>query len=105
VVESTFQAIVVPGPLYSVTRLLQPGMSKLKVPLMSNFVTMSNSVIAKVDLGRRDGWKGIGHGEGRELSVYSATLRGVLRHHGIRFVYAHFQPSVQAQDGALVEDL
>ena len=91
-VESAFQAIVVPGPLYSVTRLLQPGMSKLKVPLMSNFVTVSSSVVAKVDLGRRDGWKGIGYGEGRELSVYSATLKGALRHHGVRFVLLRSQP-------------
>lgn len=81
-VESTFQAVVVP-----VGRgLLRPMMSKLKVPMINNFVAESNPVIAKVDLGRRDGWKGIGHGEGRELSVYSITLRGVLRHRGVRFV-------------------
>lgn len=93
-VEPTFQAIVVPAPLFSVTRLLHPGTSKLKVPLMESFVTVSNSVIAKVDLGRRDGWKGIGRGEGRELSVYSATLRGSLRHRGIRFVLAQSRPRV-----------
>jgi len=90
VVESTFQTIVVPAALFSVTRILQPGTSKLKVSLMDNFVTESNSVVAKVDLGRRDGWKGIGRGEGRELSVYYATLRGVLRHRGIRGLVSRF---------------
>lgn len=70
-------------------------MSKLKVPLMDSFVTVSKSVIAKVDLGRRDGWKGIGRGEGRELSVYSTTLRGVLRHRGVRFVLAQSQLCVR----------
>lgn len=104
-VESTFQAIVVPGPLYSVTRLLQPGMSKLKVPLMDNIVTVSNSVMAKVGLGRRDGWKGIGRGEGRELSVYSATLRGALRYHGIRFVPIYSRLRVCAQNGTRLEEL
>ena len=90
-VKSTFQAIVVPGPLYSVTYLLRPGTSKLKVPLVDNFATGSSLVIAKIDLGRRDGWKGIGRGEGRELSVYSATLRGTLKHRGVRFVLVKSQ--------------
>lgn len=83
-------AIVVPGTLYSITHLLQPGTSKLKVPLIDSFEIGSNPVIAKIDLGRRDGWKGIGRGEGRELSVYSATLRGTLRHRGIRGVVSRF---------------
>ena len=56
------------------------------MPLIDNFVAGTNLVTAKVDLGRRDGWKGIGRGEGRELSVYSATLRGALRHRGVRYV-------------------
>jgi len=88
--SSRRSTIVVPAALFSVTRILQPGTSKLKVSLMDNFVTESNSVVAKVDLGRRDGWKGIGRGEGRELSVYYATLRGVLRHRGIRGLVSRF---------------
>jgi hypothetical protein len=85
-VELTFQAIVVPGALYSLTNLLQPGTSKLNVPLIDKFVTDTDLVKANIDLGRSDGWKGIGRGEGRELSVYSATLRGTLRHRGVRYV-------------------
>jgi len=34
--------------------------------------------------------KEIGRGEGRELSVYSATLRGTLRHHGVRGLVTRF---------------
>lgn len=83
-------AIVVPGALYSVTRLLRPGTSKLTIPLIDSFLTGSSSVIAKVDLGRRDGWMGLGRGEGRELSVYSATLRGNLRHRGTRGLVTRF---------------
>jgi len=91
-VESIFQAIVVPRALYSLTQLLQPGTSKLNVPLIDHFVTGTNLVNAKIDLGRMDGWKGIGRGEGRELSVYSATLRGTLRHRGVRYVFIIPQP-------------
>jgi len=83
-------AIVVPGALYSLTNLLQPGTSKLKVPLIENFATGANLVIAKIDLGRRDGWKGIGRGEGKELSVYSAALRGTLRHRGVLGLVTRF---------------
>ena len=69
------------------THLLQPGTSKLKVALLDGFASGTNLVIAKIDLGRRDGWREIGRGEGRELSVYSATLRGALRHQGVRCVF------------------
>ena len=68
------------------THPLQPGTSKFKVPLIDNFITGTNLMKAKIDLGRTDGWRGIGRGEGRELSVYSATLKGSLRHHGMRYV-------------------
>jgi len=83
------------------THLLQPGTSKLKVALMDNFATGTNLVIAKIDLGRRDGWKEIGRGEGRELSVYSATLRGALRHRGVRYVLLRPQslaPTLMGED-------
>jgi len=33
---------------------------------------------------------GVGRGEGRELSVYSATLRGTLRHRGVRGLVTRF---------------
>ena len=87
-VEPTLQAIVVPGTPYSLMRILRPGTSKIEISLIDNFVTSTSLVKAKVDLGRRDGWMGIGRGEGRELSVYSAMLRGTLRHRGVRYVPA-----------------
>ena len=40
--------------------------------------------MAKVELGRRDGWKSLGEGHGRELSVLTATLRGNIRLEGLR---------------------
>lgn len=41
-------------------------------------------MIARIDLGRRDGWKSLGNGEGRELSVWNAALKGAVRLQGIR---------------------
>jgi hypothetical protein len=56
------------------------------VPLLDSYSTRATNVFAKVELGRRDGWRSIGSGEGRELSVLSSSLRGTIRHHGIRQV-------------------
>ena len=50
---------------------------------IDNFVTGRNPVIAKIDIGRTDGWKVTGRGEGRELSVCFATLRGAPRQSAI----------------------
>jgi uncharacterized membrane protein len=43
-----------------------------------------------VELGRRDGWRALGNGEGRELSVFSASLRGTVKRHGIRGLVTRF---------------
>lgn len=45
--------------------------------------------MARVEVGRRDLWKTLGRGEGRELSVYSASLVGSVRHSGIKYVPHH----------------
>lgn len=65
----------------------QPGTVHLTVPLVSNIETGTSTVIANVELGRRDQWKSIGNGEGRELSVSAAFLRGVVVHQGLRYVF------------------
>ncbi|EGO05179.1 hypothetical protein SERLA73DRAFT_174147 [Serpula lacrymans var. lacrymans S7.3] len=62
----------------------------MDIPLLLSYVTGVSRVIAKIELGRRDGWKSIGTGEGRELSVVSASLRGIVRRHGIRGLVTRF---------------
>lgn len=54
------------------------------VPLLSNLAPGTSRVIATVILGRQDGWKSLGSGEGREVTVLDAHLRGAIRYHGIR---------------------
>lgn len=41
---------------------------------------------AYVQIGRQDGWRTLGSGEGREIAVSNAHLRGILVHRGIRYV-------------------
>lgn len=61
-----------------------PGTVDLTVHLLSGFALDTSRAIARVEVGRQDQWKGIGNGEGRELSVLSAVLRGTVVHQGVR---------------------
>lgn len=54
------------------------------IPMMSSFYAEAENLRARVEVGRRDGWKSLGHGEGRELSVITAVIRGEVRPHGIK---------------------
>ena len=44
--------------------------------ILSSFVAKTSDVLAFVEIGRRDGWRSLGNGQGREVSVLSAKLRG-----------------------------
>lgn len=62
-------------------------MTEITIPLLSNTEFSATNVVAHVEVGRKDHWRTLGNGEGRELSVSSALLRGVVVHKGIKFVY------------------
>ncbi|OCH96036.1 hypothetical protein OBBRIDRAFT_702409, partial [Obba rivulosa] len=62
----------------------KPGTINIQIPLLYSFVPGTTRLNAQVELGRRDQWKTIGNGEGREVSVISALLRGVVIHKGLR---------------------
>lgn len=61
-----------------------PSILDLVVPLLSSYTPGTSRVVAKLELGRADGWKSLGEGHGRELSVLSASLRGAIRLEGLR---------------------
>jgi len=61
-----------------------PAVIDVHVPLLTSFAPGAKHVIATVEVGRRDNWKSLGNEQGREVSVVSASLRGVVVHHGIR---------------------
>ncbi|KAI0756594.1 hypothetical protein C8Q80DRAFT_1129486 [Daedaleopsis nitida] len=84
-------AIVLPqsaapwGYLYN-----RPGTIDLNIELLSNFVVGTTKALARIELGRRDQWKSIGDGQGRELAVLSGRLRGIVLHRGIRGMISSF---------------
>lgn len=45
-------------------------------------------MVAYVEIGRNDQWRNLGSGQGRELSVVSASLRGVVVHSGLRYAFS-----------------
>ncbi|KAF9229132.1 hypothetical protein BS17DRAFT_689440 [Gyrodon lividus] len=67
-----------------------PRLVDLDVHLLASYAPGTTKVNARIDIGRRDEWKGLGSGEGRELSVWTASLRGVVRRHGIRGLVSRF---------------
>jgi hypothetical protein len=79
------QALVHPSRLSSLFFLSQNTLT-LDIPLLSRVVFHASSAHAVLEVGRRDHWRGLGQGEGRELSVVRAVLRGVVVHRGFRYV-------------------
>lgn len=63
---------------------------RLQIPLLSSFVAGSSSLAATVEVGRRDGWTSLAEGQGRELSVLSASLQGLAVPHGVRGLAIRF---------------
>ncbi|KAK1228629.1 hypothetical protein PQX77_008223 [Marasmius sp. AFHP31] len=81
-------AIVTP-PTTSFFRRKSNSIS-IHVPLLSSFLPGTSYVEAEVSVGRGDGWTGVGNGQPRELSVSSASLKGLVVHHGVRGILTRF---------------
>ena len=79
-----FESIALPPKHSTFSFSAIPRLIDLDVPLLSSYVPGTSNMIARIDLGRRDGWKSLGNGEGRELSVWNAALKGAVRLQGIR---------------------
>jgi hypothetical protein len=62
----------------------RPSTVDIIVPLLSSFAPGTPHVLAKLEIGRQDGWKSLGAGHGRELSVLTASLRGNIKREGLR---------------------
>ncbi|KAI9460996.1 putative adipose-regulatory protein-domain-containing protein [Lactarius psammicola] len=80
-------AIILPPSSF---RWSNPTTTTLKIPLLTRYVSGVSRVSLRVELGRQDGWKSIGSGAGKELSVLTALIEGRLRPQGIRGVVARF---------------
>jgi hypothetical protein len=84
ILKFTVQAIVTPPKAGLWSNV--PETVQFDVPLLTSYTAGTTKVMAKIEIGRQDGWKGIGNGEGREITVLAASLQGVIKHHGIRSV-------------------
>ncbi|OSD03560.1 hypothetical protein PYCCODRAFT_1434461 [Trametes coccinea BRFM310] len=95
-------AIVLP-PIASPWSFLynRPGTVDLNIPMLKDFVLGTTRALARVELGRRDQWKTLGEGHGREVSVLSGYIRGVVLHHGLRGVISRF-PLASAMAASVV---
>ncbi|KAH7885915.1 hypothetical protein F5I97DRAFT_1876383 [Phlebopus sp. FC_14] len=67
-----------------------PSVIHLDIPLLVSYFPGTSKVNAKIELGRRDDWKNLGTGEGRELSVLAASIRGSVKRQGIRGLVSRF---------------
>ena len=67
-----------------------PKKVHVDVVLLNDYTSGTPNLAATVQLGRKDGWKNIGSGVGREVSVLSMSLEGVLKYKGIRCVMRVF---------------
>ena len=71
------------------SRLLfpKPLTSEISVPMLESFIPSKANLDVAVEIGRRDGWRTLGTGQGREVSVHSASLRGLAVPHGVRCAF------------------
>ncbi|TCD62778.1 hypothetical protein EIP91_006422 [Steccherinum ochraceum] len=79
-----------PGPspmslLYRANRQVH-----LDIPLLSSFESGQSNARAYIEFGRSDQWRSLGKGEGKELSVSSVQIRGVVVHKGFRGLLTRF---------------
>lgn len=89
-----FEAIALPPKRAAFSFSAIPRLIDLDVPLLSSYVPGTPKMNARIDLGRRDGWKSLGNGEARELSVWNAALRGAVRRQGIWYAPLPLDPKV-----------
>ncbi|EIM92147.1 uncharacterized protein STEHIDRAFT_47497 [Stereum hirsutum FP-91666 SS1] len=82
-------SIVLPPKAYGLLSRT-PTTVDLEVELLTTYVTGTNHVVARVEIGRKDGWSSIGEGHGKELSILSALLVGKVRYRGILGIVSRF---------------
>ncbi|KAK0208157.1 hypothetical protein DFS33DRAFT_1301671 [Desarmillaria ectypa] len=79
----------------------KPSTFNIDIPLLHSYTFGTPYVNAYVQLGRQDGWKTLGNGEGRELAISDAYLRGILVHRGIRGFVTRF-PLISAVISSMI---
>lgn len=68
----------------------------LSIPLSASFIPGSSSILAHVEIGRKDGWKNIESGVVHELNVYEASLRGIVKPAGLQRLLVKYPMTISA---------
>lgn len=92
-------AIVLPSRAFFFSG--KPSTFNIDIPLLHSYTFGTAYANAHVQVGRQDGWKTLGSGEGRELAVSNAHLRGILVHRGIRGLVTRF-PLISAMISSMI---
>ncbi|KAK0205730.1 hypothetical protein IW262DRAFT_1328328 [Armillaria fumosa] len=92
-------AIVLPSRTFFFSG--KPSTFNIDIPLLHSYTFGTAYANAYVQVGRQDGWKALGSGEGRELAVSNAHLRGILVHRGIRGLVTRF-PLISAMISSMI---
>ncbi|KAF9566173.1 hypothetical protein CPC08DRAFT_815056 [Agrocybe pediades] len=75
--------------------------TRLNIQMLDSFAPGKSKLLAMVEIGRRDGWTTLGSGQGREVSVISASLRGRAIPHGIRGLAIRFPMTASLASSAI----
>jgi hypothetical protein len=68
----------------------KPEFATISIPFLAAQQFGVSKAVMSIELGRRDRWMSLGNGQGRELSVKNAELRGIIHHTGIRGLGTRF---------------
>ncbi|KAF9515602.1 hypothetical protein BS47DRAFT_1341761 [Hydnum rufescens UP504] len=83
--------LISPSPPYSFL-LATAGVvhtHSISIPLLKEFTPSSSPLNARLEVGRLDGWRSVGNGEGREVVIAESYLKGLPRLKGVRGFFAN----------------
>ncbi|EIN14085.1 hypothetical protein PUNSTDRAFT_59363 [Punctularia strigosozonata HHB-11173 SS5] len=83
-------AIILPPAPSLLWKRSQSQLIDITIPLLDAYSASSRGIVARIEVGRKDEWRSVGAGQGREVSVISLSLRGALRHKGLRGLFSRF---------------
>ncbi|KAG8909108.1 hypothetical protein FRC01_007128, partial [Tulasnella sp. 417] len=67
---------------------LYSGTTTITIPIFDSLVPSYDTVRAKIEVGRQDGWTTVGKGEGTEFAVAQAFIKGNVKLQGLTAIRA-----------------
>ncbi|KZW02661.1 hypothetical protein EXIGLDRAFT_759784 [Exidia glandulosa HHB12029] len=89
IISASKPSVILP-PKTSLLSLRTPQTVVHHVQLLKDFVPGATRLLASVEIGRKDMWRSLGTGAGREVTVFEAYLVGEVKLSGVRALIAAF---------------